>query len=204
MQRTSYYLINAVTIYRIVASLVLLACLVEKALPLFKWLLAVSFFTDLIDGWLARRFRVSSVLGARLDSIGDDLTVLMGVIGLFVFRPHFLWDQLPMILVLLLLFLVQVAMALYRYGQVTAFHTWGAKLAAFAQGCFLILCFFLPQCPQPLFYVAAGITALELVEEIAMVLVLPKWRADVKGLFWIIGREKNKPAVGCRRRVTSR
>src|SRR5688572_7448036 len=68
---------------------------------IFKWLLALSFFTDLIDGFLARKYKVTSILGARLDSIGDDLTVLVGIIGLFVTQLPFIKEQVIFFIVLL-------------------------------------------------------------------------------------------------------
>jgi hypothetical protein len=72
----------------------------------------------------------------------------------------------------------------------TSFHTYGAKLAAVCQGVFLILFFFLPQPSLFLFYLAMIVTGLELVEEIILVLIIPAWRANVKGLFWVLKKRK--------------
>jgi CDP-diacylglycerol--glycerol-3-phosphate 3-phosphatidyltransferase len=47
--------------------------------------------------------------------------------------------------------------------------------------------------PQPilfLFYAAALVTGLELVEEIILVGLLPLWEANVKGLYWVLRRKK--------------
>ena len=85
MPTTGYYLVNGVTLYRAVSSVFLLYFIWTRNVEVFKWLLAISFFTDAIDGFLARRFMVSSIMGARLDSLADDLTVLMGILGIFSF-----------------------------------------------------------------------------------------------------------------------
>lgn len=185
MHRSSYYIINGITLYRVVAAIYLCYLALTGQIEIFKWVLAFSFFTDAIDGILARRYRVTSIIGAKLDSIGDDLTVIMGIFGLFLFRNDFIQEQWPVILALVLLFLLQFSMALLRYGKFTAYHTYLAKGAALFQGSFLILSFFLPQCPLVLFYIAATITMLDLIEEIALVLLLPEWKANVKGLLWI-------------------
>ena len=157
---------------------------------MFKWLLALSFFTDLIDGFLARKFKVASVLGTRLDSIGDDLTVLVAVIGLFVLKADFIKEQKFMFIGLLVLFLIQVIYAFIRYGKMTGFHTWLAKTAALLQGIFLLLVFFTDQPFMPLFYAAAIITMLQLIEEIILVHLLPQWQANVKGLYWVLKNNK--------------
>ena len=72
----------------------------------------------------------------------------------------------------------------------TGFHTWLAKAAAVMQAIFLLLLFFLPKPVYIMFYVMTSITILDLMEEIAMVLLLPQWEADVKGLYWVIKRKQ--------------
>ena len=160
------------------------------ALDIFKWLLPISYFTDLIDGFLARKLKVMSVLGSRLDSIGDDLTVLASMAGLAVFRPEFISEQKLILIVLFSLFLIQIIAALIRYRKTTSFHTYFAKAAAIFQGTFLILIFLSPKPLLGLFYIAAIITFFEFVEEIILVLLLPKWEINVKGLFWVMKKKK--------------
>ena len=84
--KQAWYVINGITLYRIIAAPFLLVLIFTGQYDIFKWLLGLSFFTDLIDGFLARKYKVASVLGTRLDSIGDDLTVLVGVIAFFAWR----------------------------------------------------------------------------------------------------------------------
>ena len=52
MYKLSYYTINAITLYRLTVTPLLGFLAVDHQLGLFKWLLAVSFFTDAIDGYL--------------------------------------------------------------------------------------------------------------------------------------------------------
>ena len=183
MHNRSYYIINAITLYRLLAAPFLIYLIVNNKPDLFKWLLAISFFTDAIDGFLSRQFHVTSVAGSRMDSIADDFTVIAAMVGCIVLKPEFIWHEFAVIILLLVLLLFQIGLALWRYRKLTSFHTWLAKAATILQGCFLLLLFFLPQPPYLLFYAAAIITALDIAEEIAMVLILPVWQADVKGLY---------------------
>ncbi|MBL7724524.1 MAG: CDP-alcohol phosphatidyltransferase family protein [Chitinophagaceae bacterium] len=186
----SYYVINGITLYRIVTAPLLLVLLFLKQYDLFKWLLAVSFFTDLIDGFLARKYKVTSVLGTKLDSIGDDLTVAVAVTGLFVMYPGFIQQQKWMFISLLILFFTQTIFAFFRYGKMTNFHTWLAKTAALLQGIFLLLTFFTGKPILPFFYIAIIITMLELIEEIVLVYLLPEWEANIKGIYWVFKRRR--------------
>ena len=185
VEKNSYYIINSITLYRVLAAPFLLYLIFTGQEDLFKWLLAVSFFTDAIDGYLARKYRVTSIIGAKLDSIGDDLTVIVGVIGLFVLKTEFIKSQIPWLVLIFILFLAEVISALVRYGAFTSYHTYLAKLAAIFQGVFLILSFFMPEPSRVLFYIAVAITALDLLEEIVLTFLLPKWKANVKGVYWI-------------------
>ncbi|MEO8086527.1 MAG: CDP-alcohol phosphatidyltransferase family protein [Bacteroidota bacterium] len=190
MRNRNYYIINGITIYRLLAAPLLVFLIFYHKTDLFKWLLAVSFFTDMIDGYLARRFKVASILGSKLDSIADDMTIVAAIVGVFVLKPNFIHEEFISILILLVLFILQTGLALIRYHKVSSFHTYFAKLAALLQGSFLILVFFLAKPLYSLFYAAALITAIDLIEEIILVILLPEWEANVKGIYWVMKRKK--------------
>jgi len=189
MRNRNYYLINSITLYRFLSAPVLVFLIFGQHTDLFKWMLAISFFTDAIDGFLARKFKVTSVFGSRLDSIADDLTILAAIIGLFVLKIEFIKRNLVIVMVLALLLVLQNVLALIRYHKISSFHTYLAKAAAVLQGSFLILMFFLAEPVYPLFYAAAIISILDLLEEIILVILLPIWETDVKGLYWVLKKK---------------
>ena len=184
-------LINLVTLYRIAAFPVLLVMIFINQFGIFKWLFVISFVTDIIDGYLARKFKANSVLGAKLDSIGDDLTILAGVVGLWVAKSDFLITELIIFAVPLGLFLLQMVMAIVRYGRRSSFHTYGAKAAAILQGFFLCSMFLFANPVYWLFYTTAVVTTIELIEETLIVVVLRQWKTNVKGLYWVL-KEKER------------
>lgn len=184
MNKPIFYAVNGITLYRLLAAPVLFYLVFTGRIDIFKWLLVVSFFTDAIDGFIARRFAVTSVQGARMDSIADDLTVLAAITGLFVLRPEFIREQFGVIIPLVGLYLLQTTLALVRYGKISSFHTYLAKGAAALQGVFLIQAFFTDPI-VPLFYAVALVTAIDLMEETVLVVLLPRWEVNVKGLYWV-------------------
>ena len=183
MYKRSYYIVNAVTAYRLIMAPVLVMLVVNNHFNLFRWLLVLSFLTDAVDGFFSRKYHVDSSAGARLDSLADDLTIAAALTGAVQFYPVFMREQLIWIAVLGGMFLLQAILALIRYRKMTSFHTRMAKLAAIGQGIFFLLLFFLDYRPYGVFYAAVIITAVDLAEEILMVLVLPQWKTDVKGLY---------------------
>lgn len=191
MNKRSYYFVNGITIYRTIAAPILVWLVFNDQMDWFKWLLALSFFTDSIDGYLARGFKVTSIAGAKLDSIGDDLTVIAGVIGMVVFKPDFFKQEIFLFILLGFLFALQTVSAFIKYRKMTSFHTYAAKAAAVLQGTFLILLFFLPDPLYGLFYAAIFVTGFELIEEIIITLSLPQWKTNVKGIYWVLKAQKD-------------
>ena len=186
MYKTSYYVINGITLYRIIAAPFLLILVFNGDFNIFKWLIGFSFFTDLVDGFLARRYKVVSILGSKLDSIGDDLTIFCAITGLFVFNFDFIKEHVISLLFLFILYLIQLIIAFYKYHQITNYHTYLAKLSAILQGVFFIFIFFTKNNYIYLFYFALFITAIQIIEEIIITLYLKTWKANVKGLYWVL------------------
>jgi cardiolipin synthase len=185
MIKNSYYIINGITLYRMIAAPFLIYLAFTRQFGLFKWLLAFSFFTDAIDGYLARRYQMNSVIGARIDSVADDLTIVASIIGIYLQNPAFLLKEIVAILILLALYLLQNILAFVKYRRVTSFHTYLAKIAAICQGIFLIVFFFLPQPVHWLFYMTLILTVTDLIEEILLIWLLPHYKVNVKGLYWL-------------------
>lgn len=193
MNKTAYKIINGITLYRLLAAPFLFYLAFAGRIDLFKWLLPVSFFTDLIDGFLARKFNVTSEMGSRLDSIADDLTILASIAALFLFKQEFTKEQAFILTILFSLFVIQILVSLIRYRKTTSFHTYLAKASAILQGSFLILMFLLPYPIYWLFYLASFVTLLELIEEIILVILLPKWQINVRGLYWVLKNSTSQP-----------
>lgn len=190
MGKTEYYFVNAITLYRLVAAPVMIFFIFQGNFDLFKWLLPVSFFTDLVDGTLARKFKVSSIFGSMLDSIADDLTIVAAIIGAFVFKFDFIRNNFIIVIIMIVLLILQNIYALVKYKKLSSFHTYIAKIAAVLQGLFLILLFLLPQPLIWLFYAAAFVTILDLLEEIILVKILRIWEINVKGIYWVYKRKR--------------
>lgn len=191
---TAVRVVNMITLYRIVTFPLLIFFIIMQNMDVFKWLLLASLTTDAIDGYLARKYNATSVLGAKLDSIGDDLTVLAGVVGMFVVQFDFIKEELTLIMIPLVLFLVQFSTSLIRYKKITSFHTYLAKIAAVVTGIFLLSVFFLEEIIYPLFYASLIVTSIELVEETIIVFLLPRWKANVKGIYWALKMSKSSAA----------
>lgn len=131
--------------YRVAAAPLLLLLAVLEFRTLFTWFLLISYLTDAVDGYLARRLKITSSRGSQLDSFGDQLTLAVGIIGLFVFEGEFILENLTLLLLVFIPYGIQMWLAFRKYGKATAFHTYLAKLSAITQAVFILwLLFFGP------------------------------------------------------------
>jgi cardiolipin synthase (CMP-forming) len=182
---------NAISIARLCAAPVLLASVAEHWLDLFKWLLLACLLSDILDGLIARAFRLTSKLGAALDSAADILTMLIGMLGLAVLERTFVTAHWRELVLVVALYVAEVLASLWRYGKISSFHTLLARVAAYAAGIFIISLLFWGYHGW-LFYLAVCAYVVELTEEMVLICVLPEWRSDVGGLARVLaGRETN-------------
>lgn len=154
----------------------------------FTWILVPALLTDIADGLIARAFHLESRLGAMLDSVADTGLMFVALYGVWTFHPEVLSEHAWLCGTAVCLWLVEDLAALVRYRRLSSFHTYSSKLVANLLGFFVGWLFLFGFVPWML-YVAAGASIVASLEELALIVLLPRWRADVRGLWWV-AREK--------------
>ncbi|PWK20700.1 CDP-alcohol phosphatidyltransferase family protein [Xanthomarina spongicola] len=176
--------------YRVIAAPFLILFLWLDERQLFAWFLFISYSTDAIDGYLARKLKITSPRGSQLDSFGDQITLVIGLIGLLIFENEFIRKNIIIIGVSFIPYIIQMIIAYYKYGKATAFHTYLAKLSAIIQSAFILYSlFFYPN--YTLFYIMIVFGVLETLEEITLIFMYDNWASDVKGIYWAF-RDKRR------------
>lgn len=177
--------------YRVAAAPLLVLFLYLDQRQLFAWFLLISYSTDAIDGYLARRLKITSPRGSQLDSFGDQITLAIGLIGLLVFENEFIKQNLVLIGIAFVPYIIQMLIAYYKYGKATAFHTYLAKASAVVQSVFILWAlFFSPD--YTLFYIMIAFGLLETIEEITLIFMYANWASDVRGIFWALSDKRRQ------------
>jgi phosphatidylglycerophosphate synthase len=180
---------NAISLARILATPVLVAAMVLHKQRLFTWTLLACFLSDILDGLIARTFHLLSELGAFLDSTADMLVALISVVGIFVSQKEFVANHYLGLVIVLFLYLLEVAVALVRYRKISSFHTLLTRITAYTWGIFVVS-LFLWGYHAWIFYLMVTVSVLASTEEILLVCLLPDWQSDVRGLYWVLTRRK--------------
>lgn len=175
---------NLLSVFRIVIFPVLIILIIVDDKNVFKWLIGLSFFTDLIDGYIARKLKMETKQGSKLDSIGDMFTLFAAAIGFIVFENHFFKEHIFPISTAMGLYFFQLILCLIKYKKISSFHTYSAKIAFIFTGSFFIITFFMGII-EGLFWVAIILAILECLEETLIVFLLPKPKQDVKSVFHV-------------------
>ena len=177
--------------YRIAAAPVLILLLISGNREWFSWFLLISYSTDAIDGFLARKLKICSPRGSQLDSMGDQITLLLGLSGLLVFEFEFIRQHALIIILAFVPYIIQMIIAFIKYGKATAFHTYLAKISAIMQAIFILWAlFFSPE--TGLFYIMIVLGIVETIEEITLIFMYDNWVSDVRSLFQALNDPRRK------------
>jgi len=122
------YIPNLITLSRLPFIPIIIYCLSHRGSTTYQIasfvLVAVCFFTDWLDGYMARRLNQVSALGKTIDPIADKIIVIAFVIALIIYRDFPLWAALIFVCKDLLL-LILGAIAIKMKKPVIAANIWG-------------------------------------------------------------------------------
>jgi CDP-diacylglycerol--glycerol-3-phosphate 3-phosphatidyltransferase len=172
---------NLLSLFRIAAApFLLLAAWFEMA-PLFFLLFGLMLLSDGLDGYIARKWHLTSKLGAKLDSIGDIVTYLSTPLAIWWLWPGIIKEEAIYIAAVIALYISPAFFSLAKFGELASYHTWIAKASAvlMSAGVVLLVGFKDPT----LFHIAVAFLVVEAAENIAITLLLPEPGYNIRS-FW--------------------
>ena len=179
-KRHNWNIADTVTAMRIAASLFLPFFHVQSI-----WFLVIYTFaglTDVLDGWIARKFGMESEFGARLDSIAD--LVFYGILLIYLLPvmywilPGEIWYAVWRIVVIRLLAYITAAVKFHRFASL---HTWLNKLTGVAV--FLLPYVLWSSYIDIYSWFVCVLAFAASLEELAIHLFRTEYLADRKGLY---------------------
>jgi CDP-diacylglycerol--glycerol-3-phosphate 3-phosphatidyltransferase len=177
---------NLVTGLRLVLLPVLLVLAARDHPHAFLLTVAFCFLSDVVDGFLARTLGLSSEFGARLDSVTDFLFYLTVALGTMWLWPDIMRREAPFFAAVISSVVLPPLLALVKFKSTTSYHTWATKLAALAVGLSLLaLLAFGLSWP---FRAAALLAVVAALEEMAITLIVPIPRPNVRSIWHVLNR----------------
>jgi len=181
------HLPNAISLFRLFSVPVLLWLALSGAERAFAWLLVIVGSSDLLDGWLARRYGWVSRLGAVLDSVADMSIVLVTLLAIVRLHPEvfvhygwFVWSIVAM-------WTIAILAGLLRYRRFASFHTELARVGITLFGVFVLVLFFHGFVPWVLL-ACGSVCFLAGMETLVLVLLLKEWTPNLRGGLYAVWR----------------
>lgn len=178
---TRKHIPNIITVVRFIGTIGLACC--ELLSPMFYLLYFLCGISDVLDGWLARKMKVESEAGARLDSVADVFfyaVVLVRMLPILVGRlPVSIWYGVGVIMIIRL---CSYGVAFLKYHCFASLHTYMNKLTGLAV-------FFIPYVTwKPAYFVqfcivTCAIAAVASLEELLIHMIAGEYNADRKTVF---------------------
>lgn len=136
--------------------------------------------SDVLDGYLARRYKLESSNGAAFDSVAD--VIFLGI-TVFVYVPIIRLPQpiLYWILAILIIRLVSIIIAGIKYHTFAILHTYLNKATGLGIFCFPIMLYFLNV--RITGYLLCGLATVSAMEEVLIQIKSVKLHRDISSIF---------------------
>lgn len=172
---------NFLSSFRLIAAPFLLIIAWLDKPNLFLAVLAVSLLSDAVDGFLARRLKVTSKTGTKLDSWGDFVTYVTVALCAWWLWPDILQREAIFVVTGIVSFVLPVIAGSIKFKKLPCYHTWAAKIQAVMM-CLAIYILFITGIAWP-FQCAVILQCFVSIEEMAITLWLTEQRYNVPS-FW--------------------
>jgi cardiolipin synthase len=186
---------NLITTYRLLMVPVILYFAISGREKLFAIFLVINLVSDIIDGYIARRFKMETEIGSRLDSFADNFNYVLAFIGFFVFKMDDFRPHIVSLIIFISMLILTVIVSLIKFRKFPSYHLYTTKVGGYIQGAFFI-CLFLIGFITPFYYFMVIWGIMGAIECIAIDLLIPEMRSNVKGLYWVLKErraEKEQP-----------
>lgn len=90
---------NLLSILRMILVIPLLYSALTNQKTLFLIIFIIGGLTDILDGAIARKFKKTTELGSKLDSIADYIFFPIGIFSLIFFSPEIILDNLILMII---------------------------------------------------------------------------------------------------------
>jgi phosphatidylglycerophosphate synthase len=179
---------NQLTLVRAVLIPVLWACALTGECTWLGVGLALALFTDVADGFAARRLGQTSDFGSRFDSYVDSFFGPSAIVWLVLLRREVVTDHIGLAVAWVAVTYASLFLGLIRFRRFANLHLYSSKIAGLAQYVFLVDTFVSPGYHVAMLYAAAGLGILSSAETLVLQIVRPRVDEHMGSILLVFGR----------------
>lgn len=148
--------------------------------------LIIAVFSDVLDGFVARRLKQANDMFSKFDSIADMFLTVSVVGWLVILRWEIFVDHPYISLITFGLFVTRIMISLLKFKHLAYLHLSMAKLGGLVQAIFVIHSFLWGGYHQGLFFMASSLFILAVLEEVVVILIHPTLEGPIVSIFQVI------------------
>ncbi|NQU54425.1 MAG: CDP-alcohol phosphatidyltransferase family protein [Bacteroidetes bacterium] len=180
---------NIISLYRLLVFPLILFFALTGRESWFVIFLCISLVSDILDGNIARLFKLQTNFGAALDNLADICTYVLALLGLFIFKWTEIEPHALILYIFLFVFILSYIVAFFKFGKIPGLHLYSAVSAGYVQGIFFFVLFVFGFNTW-FYYLAIGWGLIAYIEKIFVLLKLDDIKVGIKGLYWLLKIEK--------------
>jgi phosphatidylserine synthase len=182
---------NQMTAARIAMLPVLWVCALLSLPALVGIGVLISFVTDVLDGYFARKLGQVSAFGSKFDSLADNLLIPSGLVWLWMLRPEVYRDHALICLMAIALYVTALLVGLIKFRRFANLHLQSARIGAVAIYIFASHAFIADQYSPLLFYIAVGMFMLSDAEGLLLQLICTEVDEHMGSILLVVRRRPN-------------
>lgn len=157
---------------------------------MFLIMYSLCWFTDLIDGPIARRTKSASEFGSKLDDLGDYTTIVVVVIIFTIWIRNQMVTFIPFLVAIAAIRISNIVITHRKYGKSYIIHTYLNKFTAWTV--FITPVVYLLYDNMVMMYVVMAVAILASIEEMIIHIKSSTYDSNNKTIFKIFGKRAEK------------
>jgi cardiolipin synthase (CMP-forming) len=183
---------NLLSLYRLVVFPLIAWFAWQGKENLFVIFICISLVSDIMDGFIARRFNLVTKFGAALDNLADLATYILAIYGIYRFKWTVIDPHSWLLYLFLAIFALSYVVSFIRFRKIPGLHLYSGVSAGYVQGIFLFVLFawgFIDW----FFYFAMIWGILAYSEKTLVLFHLDDIKTNTRGLYWLLkARQQNR------------
>lgn len=180
---------NAISLYRLIMFFPIMVFAYSGNESLFVIFFCINLVSDILDGFIARYYKLTTKFGANLDNLADMGLFISAIYGIIQFKWEELEPHLNILYVFFSLLLLTIIISLFKFKKMPGLHLYLSVSSAYLQGIFFFVLFVWGFFPW-LFYLSLGVGIVAYIEKLFVLLSINEIKEGTKGLYWVL-KEKN-------------
>lgn len=144
----------------------------------FLWAFAAGVISDVLDGEILRRFKLSNAKLRSLDSTTDAVFYMSVLVSMWLVHPDLIGLYVMPLTILLLTQTTSWVFCLLKFGKTTSYHSYFAKFWGLSLF-FGTISFFLTLPNVSLFLFAIFTGIISNIEDMIITAIVPYWKCDI-------------------------